>query len=175
MRRKGYNIYALGASGTGKHTLVEDLLRRRAAGAPTPPDWCYVNNFVEPQKPRRLQLPPGRGARLREGMRRLVEELRLALPAAFERDEYRARLDVIEQRFKQRNEQAFGELQRRAEQKDIAMLRTPMGFALGPRRDEKVLGPDIFEALPEAERQRAQHDLADVQGELEAVMQKDPQ
>jgi hypothetical protein len=108
-------------------------------------------------------------------MRRLVEELRLALPAAFERDEYRARLDVIEQRFKQRNEQAFGELQRRAEQKDIAMLRTPMGFALGPRRDEKVLGPDIFEALPEAERQRAQHDLADVQGELEAVMQKDPQ
>jgi lon-related putative ATP-dependent protease len=175
MRRKGYNIYALGASGTGKHTLVEDLLRRRAAGAPTPPDWCYVNNFVEPQKPRRLQLPPGRGARLREGMRRLVEELRLALPAAFERDEYRARLDVIEQRFKQRNEQAFGELQRRAEQKDIAMLRTPMGLALGPRRDGKVLGPDIFEALPEAERQRIQHDLADVQGELEAVMQKVPQ
>jgi hypothetical protein len=29
MRRKGYNVYALGASGTGKHTIVEDLLRRR--------------------------------------------------------------------------------------------------------------------------------------------------
>jgi hypothetical protein len=63
MRRKGYNIYALGPSGTGKHTVIEELLRQRADGMPTPPDWCYVNNFADPQKPRRLQLPPGRRCR----------------------------------------------------------------------------------------------------------------
>jgi hypothetical protein len=175
MRRKGYNIYALGASGTGKHTVIENLLRRHAESAPAPPDWCYVNNFVDPQKPRRLQLPPGRGGGLREGMRRLVEELRVALPAAFERDEYRARLDVIEQQFKQRNERAFGGLQRRAEQKGITMMRTPMGLALAPRRDGKVLTPEMFETLPEAERTQIQGDLEDVQGELEVVMQKVPQ
>ncbi|MBV8504917.1 MAG: AAA family ATPase, partial [Alphaproteobacteria bacterium] len=166
MRRKGYNIYALGPSGTGKHTIVEQLLRRRADGMPTPPDWCYVNNFTDPQKPRRLQLPAGRATGLREAMRRLVEELRAALPAAFERDDYRARREVIDQQFRQRNEQAFGELQRRAEQKDIAMLRTPMGLALAPRRDGKVLTPEIFEALPEGEREKIQHDLEEVQGEL---------
>jgi lon-related putative ATP-dependent protease len=175
MRRKGYNIYALGASGTGKHTVIEDLLRRHAESAPTPPDWCYVNNFADPQKPRRLRVPPGRGNGLREGMKQLVEELRVALPAAFERDEYRARLDVVEQQFKQRNEQAFGALQRRAEEKGITMLRTPMGLALAPRRDGKVLTPEMFEALPEADRTRLQGDLEDVQGELEAVMQKVPQ
>jgi len=175
MRRKGYNVYALGASGTGKHTVIRDLLRRRADTMPAPPDWCYVNNFADPQKPRRLQLPPGRGNGLREAMKRLVEELRAALPAAFERDDYRARLDVVEQQFKQRNEQAFGELQRRAEPKGIAILRTPMGLALAPRRDGKVLTPEMFEALPEAERERIQHDLEEVQSELEAVMQKVPQ
>jgi lon-related putative ATP-dependent protease len=175
MRRKGYNVYALGASGTGKHTVVRELLRRQAERAPTPPDWCYVNNFADPQKPRRLQLPPGRGNGLREAMRRLVEELRAALPAAFERDDYRARRDVIDQQFKGRNEQGFGELQRRAEQKDITMLRTPMGLALAPRRDGKVLTPELFEALPEAERERIQRDLEGVQGELEGVMQKVPQ
>jgi lon-related putative ATP-dependent protease len=175
MRRKGYNVYALGASGTGKHTVIRDLLGRRAENTPTPPDWCYVNNFADPQKPRRLQLPPGRGNGLREAMKRLVEELRAALPAAFERDDYRARRDVIDQQFKQRNEEAFGELQRRAEPKGITMLRTPMGLALAPRRDGKVLTPEMFEALPEAERERIQHDLEAVQGELEAVMQKVPQ
>ncbi len=175
MRRKGYNVYALGASGTGKHTVIRDLLGRRAENTPTPPDWCYVNNFADPQKPRRLQLPPGRGNGLREAMKRLVEELRAALPAAFERDDYRARRDVIDQQFKQRNEEAFGELQRRAEPKGITMLRTPMGLALAPRRDGKVLTPEMFEALPEAERERIQHDLEEVQGELEAVMQKVPQ
>jgi lon-related putative ATP-dependent protease len=175
MRRKGYNVYALGASGTGKHTVIRDLLRRRAENTPTPPDWCYVNNFADPQKPRRLQLPPGRGNGLREAMKRLVEELRAALPAAFERDDYRARRDVIDQKFKQRNEQGFGELQRRAEPKGITMLRTPMGLALAPRRDGKVLTPEMFEALPEAERERIQRDLEEVQGELEAAMQKVPQ
>ena len=175
MRRKGYNVYALGASGTGKHTLVRDLLRRRAEDTPTPPDWCYVNNFTDPQKPRRLQLPPGRGNGLRDAMKRLVQELRAALPAAFERDDYRARRDVIDQQFKQRNEQGFGELQRRAEQKGISMLRTPMGLALAPRRDGKVLTPELFEALPEADLERIQRDLEEVQGELEAVMQKVPQ
>jgi Lon-like LonC helical domain len=109
MRRKGYNIYALGPSGTGKHTVIEDLLRQRANSMPTPPDWCYVNNFADPQKPRRLQLPPGRATGLREAMRRLVEELRAALPAAFERDDYRARREVIDQQFRERNEQAFGD------------------------------------------------------------------
>src|SRR5580658_908115 len=91
MRRKGYNVYALGPAGTGRHQLVEDLLRRRAATESTPPDFCYVNNFVDPQKPHQLDLPAGQGAGLAAAMKRLVEELRVALPATFERDEYRAR------------------------------------------------------------------------------------
>src|SRR6516164_2277710 len=117
MRRKGYNVYALGASGIGKHTIVRDLLTHRAESSPTPPDWCYVNSFPDPQKPRRLQLPPGRATGLRDAMRRLIEELRVALPAAFERDDYRARGDVIDQQFKRRSEHGFGELQQSAERK----------------------------------------------------------
>src|SRR5271165_4797642 len=91
MRRKGYNVYALGASGTGRHGMIENLLRARAAKEPTPPDWCYVNNFTDPQQPHCLAVPAGRGAGLAAAMKKLVEELRAALPAAFERDEYRVR------------------------------------------------------------------------------------
>src|SRR5260370_16651643 len=59
IRGKGYNVYALGASGTGRHTMIEDLLRHQPESDPTPPAFCYVNNFADPQQPRRLQLPPG--------------------------------------------------------------------------------------------------------------------
>ncbi len=131
MRGKGYNVYALGASGTGRHTMVERLLREKAEGEPTPPDWCYVNNFADPQQPRRLQLPPGRGAGLAAAMKRLVAELRAALPAAFERDEYRARREAIEQQFRQRSEEAFGALQQRAAAQNITLLRTPTGLGSG--------------------------------------------
>ena len=174
IRGAGYNVYVLGASGTGRHSLVEDLLRAKAGNEPTPPDWCYVNNFGDPQQPRSLELPPGRGAALAGAMKRLVAELRAALPAAFERDEYRARLEAIEQQSKQRSEEAFGGLQRHAESRNIAVLRTPMGLALAPTRDGKVLAPELFNALPQAERERIQHEIEAIQGELEAVMRQVP-
>jgi lon-related putative ATP-dependent protease len=175
MRSKGYNVYALGASGTGRHALVEQLLRDQAAKQPTPPDWCYVNNFAEPQKPRWLSFPPGTGAGFAAAMKRLIEELRVALPAAFERDEYRARRDIIDQQFKQRNEEAFGALQQRAESRNIVLLRSPMGLAVAPKRDGKVMTPDVFEALPEEERAAIQREIEATQSELEAVMRQVPQ
>jgi lon-related putative ATP-dependent protease len=174
MRGKGYNVYALGASGTGRHSMVEDLLNRKAEGEPTPPDWCYVNNFDDPQQPRHLQLPAGRGAGLALAMKRLVQELRAALPAAFERDEYRARREAIEQQFRQRSEQVFGTLQHRAGEKNIALLRTPTGLALAPMRDGKAMPPETFNELPQAERERIEHEIEAIQAELEATMRDVP-
>ena len=58
---------------------------------------------------------------------------------AFERDENRARREAIDQQFKQKSEAAFGALQERAQGKHITLLRTPMGLALAPTRDGKVL------------------------------------
>ncbi len=174
MRGKGYNVYALGTSGTGRHTLAERLLREKAEGEPTPPDWCYVNNFADPQQPRALQLPPGRGAGLSAAMKRLVAELRASLPAAFERDEYRVRREAIEQQLRQRSEQAFGALQQRAAAQNITLLRTPTGLALAPARDGKVMPPEAFSELPQIERERIQHEIEAIQGELEATMRQVP-
>src|SRR5712691_4509385 len=174
IRGKGYNVYALGAGGTGRHTMIEDLLRQTAEGEPTPPDWCYVNNFYDPTQPRRLQLPPGSATTLAAAMKRLVEELRAALPAAFERDEYRARHEAIEQQFKQKSEEAFGALQRRAEERQIALMRTPMGLALAPVREGKVLAPEAFSELPQEERERVQHEIEAMQGELDTTMRQVP-
>lgn len=175
MRRKGYNVYALGPSGTGRHSLIEELLRKQAESEPTPPDWCYVNNFADPQKPRRLRLPAGRGAGLAAAMKRLIEELRTALPAAFEHEEYRAQRAMIEQEFKGRHEQVFGALQARADRSGIALLRTASGLAMAPKRDGKALSPEQFAELSPAEREHFQREIVAIQGELAAMMQQVPQ
>ncbi len=174
MRRRGFNVFALGPSGTGKHTLIRELLKQQAATEPTPPDWCYVNNFADARRPRCLKLPTGRAIPLRDGMRRLVDDLRIALPAAFEREEYRARREVIEQQFKQRHEESFGALQRKAEEKGIGLLRTPMGLALAPIRNGEVIPPEVFKNLPADERQRLTSDIETLQKELEAVVRRIP-
>jgi lon-related putative ATP-dependent protease len=175
MRHKGYNVYALGPAGVGRHALVEDLLKTRAVKELAASDWCYVNNFTDPQSPRCLDLPAGQGAGLAQSMKHLVEELRIALPAAFENNEYRARREVIDQHAKSRSEEAFGSLQERADAKEIALIRTPMGLALAPKRDGKVVNPEDFEALPEEERTRIEGDLQAAQTELEGIMRQVPQ
>ena len=61
MKAAGYNLFALGPSGVGKFTFVRHAVEKAARRWPTPPDWCYINNFAEPHRPKALELPSGRG------------------------------------------------------------------------------------------------------------------
>ncbi len=174
IRRKGFNLFVLGPSGTGRHTLVREFLQRKAASESTPADWCYVNNFTDPHRPRRLMLPAGRARPLRDSMDRLVADLRVSLPAAFERDDYRTRHEALEQQLKKRHEDAFGDLQRRAESMNIALVRTPIGLALAPMQKGEVLNPEVFKRLDEAERNRIEDEIEHFQAELEAIVRQIP-
>lgn len=174
MERPGFNVFAFGPSGSGKRSLVQELLERRAASQPAPPDWCYVNNFADLRRPRCLKLPTGRAVPLRNAMKRLVAELRAALPAAFEREDYRSRREVIDQQFKHSQEEAFGALEHKAEAKGIGLLRTPMGLALAPVQNGEVVPPDAFKRMPEEDRQRIGNDIAALQSELEGIIRQIP-
>ncbi|BBK29757.1 putative ATP-dependent protease [Stella humosa] len=174
MRRDGYNLFVLGPAGTGKHTLIQHLLTTQAAADPVPPDWAYVHNFENPSQPRALRLPPGRAAPLAAAMRRLVQELRATLPAAFESDDYRQRREVVDEQFKQRQERAFVDLSERAQKEDVALVRTPNGLALAPARDGEVMAPDVFKALPQPDQDRLKAAIERFQEELQAIVRRLP-
>lgn len=175
MRSSGYNLYALGPVGTGKLALVRQFLAQAAAEQPVPDDWCYVNNFAEPHRPKALRLPAGQAQAFRKEMEHLVEELAAALPAAFEGEEYRTRRQVIEEQWKERHEAAFGEVQKRAAEHSVALIRTPVGLALAPVRDGEVLSPDEFGKLPEDEQHRYKAVMAELQEQLEHTLKALPQ
>src|SRR5215831_5964807 len=117
IQREGYNLFSLGPSGTGKYKIVRQSLQQKAATEPVPFDWCYVNNFEDPQQPRAIQLPPGQGTQLQQDMDQLMDELRSAIPAAFESEDYRTRKQVIEEEVKERHEKAFEELRHTGQEK----------------------------------------------------------
>ncbi len=174
MRHKGYNLYVLGEEGVGKRSLVRRFLEQTAVEQPVPNDWCYVNNFTEPHRPKALELPPGKGRPLKEGMERLMEDLGAAIPAAFESDEFRNRKSVIGEQFKERHEEAFQKIQDRAEKKDVALIRTPVGLALAPVREGEVLNPQEFEGLTDKEKKKRKQALENLQTDLEETLQEIP-
>jgi hypothetical protein len=172
--REGYNVFALGPPGTGKRTLVRRIVEGRASGEPPPPDWAYVNNFERPNRPRLLRLPPGTGAALRRNMERLAEELRPALSAAFESEEYQGRRQAIEEEARERSEGAFGELRRKAGAAGLALLPTPLGWAFAPVSGGRVLTPEEAAGLPEVERQRLESEVEALERELQEVLRRMP-
>ncbi|MCP4537673.1 MAG: AAA family ATPase [Chloroflexi bacterium] len=170
IRREGYNLFALGPSGTGKRTTITQFLDKQAADEPTPSDWCYVNNFEQPHKPRSLQLPPGQGAILRQDMEQLVEELRAAIPTAFESEDYRTRRQETEEEFKELQGKAFNEIQQHAQEHSIALIRTSTGLALAPLEEGEVISPDKFQELPEDTRKQFEGDISKLQEQLQETL-----
>mgnify|MGYP000961894304 FL=1 len=159
MERPGYNIFALGPAGVGKFTLVNNAVRERAAGEPPPPDWCYINNFDQPYRPKVLRLPSGMGGQFRNDMERLVEDMQTALSSAFESEEYQARRRAVEGEFQDVQQASLMELQEQAKQRNLALLRTPAGLAFAPLKEGAVLPPEEFEKLPEEDQKRVQADV----------------
>ncbi len=171
----GHNVFALGPAGTGRRELVQHLLNDEAADDETPPDWCYVNNFDDERKPQALSLPAGRGSELKEDMDQLIEDLQTALPATFESEEYQARREMIREEVREDQETALENLQERAREENIALIRTPQGFVFTPIRDGEVLSPEEMESMPEEEREKVQEKIEGYQDELQQILRKVPQ
>ena len=175
IRHHGYNLFALGPSGAGKHTVVRQFLEQQAADEPTPLDWCYVFNFEQPHRPRAIALPTGRGTEFRDDMARLVDDLRSAVRAALETDEYRKRHAQIDEEFQQRRQAAFADLAQRAAGRDLALIQTPVGLAIVPVRRGKPLDPEAFSRLPDDEREETAAAIREFEGELAALLHCVPQ
>lgn len=174
IKRDGYNLFALGPAGLGKHTFVRRFLEARAGSESRPDDWCYVHNFNEPHRPQALKLPAGGGARLREDMVQLVEELRSAIPAAFDSDEYRLRAERLDAGFNERQEKALQELGQDAAKQDIALLHTPTGFSFAPMKDGEVLNPEEYAALPKEQQERMMQRVSELETRLGKILRQIP-
>src|SRR5689334_16986319 len=88
---RGFHLYAAGPPGTGRESTVLAAVRAFAATRPTPPDWVYVHNFAEPDRPRAFSIPAGQGRKLAKAMSSFLEAAQQEVPRAFESEDYAQR------------------------------------------------------------------------------------
>jgi len=170
----GFNLFLMGSAGIGKHQLIQHILDQYQGKQPPPPDWCYVAQFSDPHRPRTLRLPPGMGRALREDMRQLVEDLLNAIPAAFQGEEYSRRAEAITREFKEQEEEAAGEIGRKAKDQGVALVHTPTGYTLLPVRDGHILDPEDFEKLPHEEQERLEKIVEELRRDLKKTLGQVP-
>lgn len=174
VRAKGFNLFVLGPSGAGKHELVERFLLGRAAKQPVPPDWCHVFNFQLAERPKALSFPPGEGRQFRADMNDLATELRTAIPATFESEEYQSRLHEIQEELARRQHQGLFDIQEEANRNNIAMITTPAGFTFAPMRDGEVIEPEEYKQFSDPEKQLVESKVEELQKTLQQTIQQIP-
>ncbi|OPX88823.1 MAG: hypothetical protein A4E53_01782 [Pelotomaculum sp. PtaB.Bin104] len=114
MSAPGYNIFVVGPPGTGKSTYTQAVVEQAAAGGDVPEDWCYINNFTDQDRPVAVSLPAGEGRGFQIDMEELLEDLRLAIPKAYESGEFEQQKSAIIQTVQQEMEGRFRALDREA-------------------------------------------------------------
>jgi len=163
---EGYNIFCIGPEGTGKQSLVRQQIAKITKNKPTPDDWCYVNNFDEPHKPKAIRLPAGKAVPFAKDIERLLEGLQTFLPSVFEGEEYRLRLKAIESRYSSQKDKFYNELQFKYKGRKACILRMPVGLVVAPTKDGEVITPEAFDKLDDNEKEEILADLNAMQAEL---------
>ena len=175
MPHNGYNLYVMGSHGLGRHTLVHEALIKQSMEASTPMDWCYVANFQQPHAPTALGVPAGTGRRLRRDMEQLINDLIMAIPAAFRGDEYQRQAREIQEDFNLRQSMMVQRLDQKASELNIKLLQGPSGFTLAPHKEGKMLTPEEFRKLPKEEQERLNQALEEMKRELKETMSHLPE
>lgn len=171
MRHPGYHLFIMGPAGSGKRSLARSAIQAQIAQSGIHrSDWVYVNNFEHPHQPIALQLASGRGAVLKKDMQALVDALRSLIPAAFESEEYATELDRLNTDVKEQAEHDLQEVNKRAQQQGVMMLRTPVGFTFAPKKDKEVMSSEDFAALSPEQRQALETAMGELQDQLLQVL-----
>jgi len=173
--RPGFNLFVIGPAGMHAQSAVQQVLKEAAGTRQGPADWVYVNNFNDPRKPIAIQLPNGRAGEFRDVMHALVDDLKTAIPAVFASEDYQTRRGAIDQAFQAKQGEGFTAVRDKATAAGIAILRTPMGFALAPARNGQPVPPEEFRSWPEDKRRETEAAIESLEKELEHVMRQLPQ
>ncbi len=162
----GYNVFALGPSGTGRSTTIRTLLDRAATGQPVPPDLVYVNNFAHPNRPEAISLPAGTAAQFRRDMQELVSDLMREIPHAFESEEYQQQRQQILREVQDQRNTALAQLEEKVNEKGFTLFTTAQGFAIAPVLNGQVLSPDAYGQLDTATRRQIEARQQGLQDEM---------
>lgn len=172
IKERGFNIYVAGLPGSGRTTAVRDFLEEMAKGKPVPPDWCYVNNFVDPFVPRAIKLPPGRGKEVQRNIKNFIDEVRSVLPKAFESEDYATKREAAIRAIEEERARLVAQLNEKAQKEGFVIQSTPIGVLIIPVVKGKPLSDQELLALPHQVKDEIEKKREKLKSELRNAMRR---
>ncbi len=157
MAMPDYNLLVVGEVGTGRTTLMRQLMHDVAANRAVPPDLLFLHHVAQPERPLALRLPAGEGRQLRQRMLQLARRLQTDIPRRLAEPDVKAGSERIEQAFKSEESRAYEELNAFAESRHFILMRD-QGHLVFTRQDEQGEPLTAGKAMGLSPQQRTQID-----------------
>ncbi len=153
MKERGYNIFVAGPAKAGLTYTARTFIEEQALKEPTPPDWCYVYNFKETDKPKSLNISAGRGKVLKKDMQEFIQTLLSKIPEVFDSDDYRAKESEVHQSFEKRRREIIDALSVLAKEEGFILQFSQVGMVIIPANKEgEPMTQEDLRHLEEEER-----------------------
>jgi len=171
-RRKGYNIYVSGITGSGKTTFAKHFAEIAAANDPVPNDLCYVYNFKDAKTPKLLNLKAGSAKAFKEDLEEMLDVLLVEVPKAFENKDFEEQRSDIVKKFEKKRDDEMRAFAKVAKEMGFDVRYSDKGMAFSPIVDGEVLSVEDFEKLDEEIRDAISENTSSIQSGATKVLAK---
>ncbi|NLZ32722.1 MAG: AAA family ATPase [Firmicutes bacterium] len=172
IKRTGYNIFITGYTGTGRSSYALTAVQQIAAQEPRPDDWIYVYNFNNPSEPLALNLPAGEGAIFCRRVEELLDDLKQAIPKAFDTEDYERQKAALVKEFQQLRGERLEELNQAAMEQGFALKRTSAGFVTVPLLNGEQLSEEEYAKLEQPVKEELEKRSTAVQLKAMEIMRR---
>jgi len=154
MKAGGYHLFIAGPPKAGLTYAARTYLEEQAKKEPTPPDWCYVHNFKEPDKPKTLKVAAGSGKNLKKDMQVLIERVQQRISEVFESDDYSAKEGEAQKAFENYRREILENLSEKAKEEGFILQVSQVGMVIIPATKEGLpMSQEKLAELTEQERE----------------------
>jgi lon-related putative ATP-dependent protease len=166
MKSPGYNIFVTGVEGTGKSTIVRDIVTEHAKSLTGPDGWCLVNNFKDQFRPKSLAVPWGKAVQFSKSMHKLIEDLQKDLPAVFESKPYLKQLSIIKKKYSDKQNKLFQKIEKFAKGKHIQIVKSEDEFETIPLVGGKPLTTEDYTNLSKRKKTEIEENIRLIQSQI---------
>jgi len=174
MPQPDYNLFVLGAVGSGRSSLLKQAMNEVAANMPIPPDLCFIHNFDSSERPLAIRLPAGQGNMLQQAMDRFICDIYREIPEYLNGEAIRQESEKINQKFRQKEAEAYTQLCAFAEKLNFLIQRESSSLVITwlDKHSGKALSEDEMLQLPETEKAVIKQDEAMLYQEIARYFEK---
>ncbi len=155
IKKKGYNIFISGISGTGRNSYIKLITDKKAEKKEPSKDWIYVYNFKNPDKPIAIDLKSGNGKKFKKAIENTIIFIKKEMENTFTSKEYERRKGMIVKELNEESESILNKLNDMAKEYGFTYTNTDRGLISVPlKEDGKPMQEEDFKDM---EKEKYEH------------------